>query len=174
MEGGRVDDGANVKGKCKMFSHKFWAWMIKLYLFPVRLIISTFYYAKQPVWFYIAKGGLAWLTSHTCQSLHLWKGGLAQKRLFIFNSLDMELWAPSVSIPFQSWCRGKLTDGGAEDDPGSPGGKLSPPIPMSSLQHPNGLNCQVEPVYRSKWIPSCCSRGALQGTGQPLFGTLTQ
>lgn len=32
--------------------------MIKLYLFSVWFIILTFYYAKQPVWFYIAKGSL--------------------------------------------------------------------------------------------------------------------
>lgn len=46
------------------------------------LIILTFYYAKQPLWFYMAKGGVAWLTDHICQSLNLRKGKLEWKKLF--------------------------------------------------------------------------------------------
>lgn len=131
------------KASARMLSHKFRAWMIKLYLFSVWLIILTFYYAKQSVWSYIATGSLAWLTDHICQSLHLWKGGLAWKRCFKLFSTPwtQRLRHPKSAFFPKSWCGEKFMVGkeGTEDDwrwSLASQGRNPPRNPVISLQHP--------------------------------------
>lgn len=48
-----------MKSKCKDAQSQILSLNDQLYLFPIQLIILTFYYAKQPVWLYTAEGGLA-------------------------------------------------------------------------------------------------------------------
>lgn len=119
---------------------------------------------------------LGWLTDHICQSLHLWKGGLAWKRFFkLFSTFwtwrhepQSQHSLPKADAEENFWWRRRVQRM-TQDNPWGPREESLPACQWTAFSIQRcwvGADCQAGGFS----LPH--SLGALQGPGQPLHKTL--